>query len=74
MEIEKFKVKLELLSLHYKLEKISLQYDFEQKKKEFKEKIEELRSKISKSPAGENWLNFQDDIHQAYASLKKMFS
>lgn len=74
MEIEKFKIKLELLALHYKLEKISVQYDFEQKKKEFMEKLEQLRTKIVKSGAAEKWSLFQDDVNQAYSNLKKLFT
>ncbi len=43
-EIEKFKVKLDLLDLHFKLDRISLQQAFDEKRKVLEEKIKMVRS------------------------------
>lgn len=76
MELEKFKVKLELLALQYKLKKITAQYDFEHKKKMFRAKLNDLRHRLSEkeTTAKEKWSDFREDISEAFTDLRKSFS
>ena len=76
MEIEKFKIKLELLSLHYKLKKISTQFKFEAKKEEFFEKMGDLKRRMNekKGALKDSAEHFEDEITEAYLHLKKAFT
>lgn len=47
VEIEKFKIKLEILRLRFELGKMDAKDEFESRKADFKDKIDELKSKFS---------------------------
>lgn len=75
-ELEKFKIKLELMALHFQLNKLKVEYNFESKKKAFLESLAELKTRINnKGQATKEKLeHFQDELTEAYEHLKKAFS
>lgn len=75
-ELEKFKIKLELMALHFQLNKIKVAYNFETKKKVFLESIAQLKNRIHTQgeETKEKWVHFQDELSEAYEHLKKAFS
>ena len=75
LELEKFKIKMELFALHYQLKKISVEFDFEQKRIELVEKLDKIKVQIqTKQKEGkEKWENFQEEIKEAYAHLISAF-
>jgi len=75
MELEKFKVKLELLALHYKLKKVTVQFDLENKKDQLREKIKSLRTQFAEkeSRMKNKWEEFSEDIGDAFSQLKSSF-
>lgn len=73
LEIEKFRMKLELLALHYKLKKISAEFNFEQKKQELSDKLEILKGKMFSAEQKKEWRHFKKEIGQAYAHFKQTF-
>lgn len=76
LELEKFKIKLELFALHYKLKKISAQFDFENRKAELAEKLDGIKAKmlLKQKEGKEKWENFQEEIKEAYNHLKSAFN
>jgi hypothetical protein len=75
MELEKFKVKLELLALHYKLKKVTVQFDLENKKDQLREKIKSLRARFAEKETlmKNRWEEFSEDITDAFSQLKSSF-
>jgi hypothetical protein len=75
LEIEKFKIKMELLGLKYKLKTIRTEYNFEEKKARFFEKLDGLRDKAveKEEVVTAKWENFQKEVTEAYSHLKKAF-
>ncbi len=75
LEVEKFKIKLELMVLHYKLNKIKAEYNFEQKKTEFFETLDAIKSRMQKKEADlkHQWDHLSEEISEAYTNLKKTF-
>ena len=74
LEIEKFKIKLQLLGLHYELKKIKTEYSFEQKKKEFLSNLSELKTRMLTKKEKDNWEHFKEEIQEAYSHLKNAFT
>jgi hypothetical protein len=76
LELEKFKIKLELFALHYKLKKISAQFDFENRKAELAEKLDDIKAKmlLKQKEGKQKWENFQVEINEAYNHLKSAFN
>jgi hypothetical protein len=76
LELEKFKIKLELFALHYKLKKISAQFNFENRKAELAEKLDGIKAKmlLKQKEGKEKWENFQEEIKEAYNHLKSAFN
>lgn len=76
MDIEKFKIKMDILKLKYELKKMDVKDEFEEKKLEFLKQMSSLKDKMllkeKKNP--ERWEHFQDEISEAYSHLKKAFS
>lgn len=74
-EIQKFKIKLEILKLRYDLNSISAHEEFEQKKKEFSKKLEDLAGNLREreKKAEKSWEHFKEDIAEAYGDMKKAF-
>ena len=75
LEIEKFKAKLQLLSLGYKLTKIYLHYNLKQKKEEFAQTLREIKTKLEQKEerAKNKWQNYKDEIQEAFGDLKSAF-
>lgn len=75
LEIEKFKAKLQLLSLGYKLTKIYLHYNLKQKKEEFAQKLREIRTKLEQKEerAKNKWQHYKDEIQEAFGDMKSAF-
>ena len=76
IEIEKFKVKLEILRLRYKLNRMEAQVDFEKNKKTFTEKLKDIKFRLlaKEKNAETRWEHFRDEISDAYSHLKKSFA
>ncbi len=74
-EIERFKIKLEILRLHFELKKSDIKEEFEAKKAEFLKQVEKMKTKISdnKSMVSNKAENFSTEIKNAYKHLKKAF-
>ncbi|MDI1354261.1 MAG: hypothetical protein PSX36_05065 [bacterium] len=70
-EIEKFKIKLDLLALHFQLKKITLQYNFEQRKYAFIEKLKNIKQRISNKENENKLAQFREEIIHAFEELKK---
>lgn len=76
LELEKFKIKLQLMTLHYKLNMIKAEYNFEQKKTEFFQKLDELKVKMLDKEAvlKNKWDHLSDEIAEGYSHLKNIFT
>lgn len=75
-EIQKFKIKLEILKLRYELNSIAAHEEFQQKKEQFSKKLEELADNLraKEKKAEKRWENFKEDIAEAYGDMKKAFA
>ncbi|PBQ30527.1 hypothetical protein CNR22_01665 [Sphingobacteriaceae bacterium] len=75
LEIEKFTAKLQLLSLSYQLKKIKLEYDLKQKKEDFEQRLNTLKTKLLIKEAGvkNKWQHFKDEIKDAFSDMKFSF-
>lgn len=74
VEIEKFKLKLEILSLKYKLKKFELKDSFKSSMTEAKKEIEHFYSRTEKkiSKEGHKYIrDFTGEINEVYLHLKK---
>lgn len=74
-EIEKFKVKLEILRFQYNLKKTEIADEFEAVKAALSHKLNELIETISKKSqkAKTKGEHFREEISEAYTHLKKAF-
>jgi hypothetical protein len=74
-EIQKFKIKMEILKLRYELNNISAHEEFEEKKSDFSKKLEELGTQLreKEKKAEKVWDHFKEDIAEAYGDMKKAF-
>jgi len=73
-EMEKFKIKLEMLHVQYELGKAEMKDAFQDKKKDFARMLSELKMKFAKHENKEgNWEHFRSEMHEAYDHLKKAF-
>lgn len=67
-----FKDRLELLRLKYTLGKADLKDEFEEKRKDLKDKIQAIKSKAPKEEDGDDkWDEVKEEIGEAYDHLKK---
>ena len=75
LEIEKFKIKMEMLHLRFTLGKMDVKDEFESHKKEFFMKIEDLKHTFSKHEPElkENFQHFSKEMNEAYKHLKNAF-
>jgi hypothetical protein len=76
MEMEKFKIKLEIIKLKYALKKMNARDEFEEKKKEFMSKFTELKERMLKKETGaeKKWDHFRGEITEAFGHLKNAFA
>lgn len=75
MEIEKFRIKLDILKLQFELRKIDVKEEFEARKREFSKALSDIKDNLLKreTKAENTWENFKDEITDAYSHLKKVF-
>ncbi len=75
MEIEKFRIKLDILKLQYELKKIGVKDEFETKKREFLKDLSDIRKNLleKEGNAEQTWEHFRNEISDAYSHLKKTF-
>lgn len=74
-EIQKFKIKLEILKLRYELNNIGAHEEFQAKKAEFSKKMKDLADSLreKEKKAEKSWEHFKEDIAEAYGDMKKAF-
>ncbi|WP_439152836.1 hypothetical protein [Winogradskyella sp.] len=72
LEIEKFKLKLEVLEQKFETGKESAKTSFEKGKTEFNTFIENIKAKYGKKEETK-WEHFQDEISEAFTHFKKAF-
>ena len=75
METEKFKVKMEILRMQYKLNKLDKHVAMNDKKVEFSKKLSDIKNRMAKKEqkAEGKWEHFREEISDAYSHLKKAF-
>lgn len=73
IEMEKFKIKLEILQLRFSLEKLDVKDEFEAKKADFLKKVEEIKKNVLTRDTSKSWEHFSSEINEAYIHLKKAF-
>lgn len=75
-EIQKFKIKIEILRLKFELKKLDGKNEFEVKKADFEMKIDEIKHKFIEkgSSIKKNWVFFCNEMSEAYVHLKKAFN
>lgn len=76
MEIEKFRIKLDILKLQYELKKIGVREEFEERKQDFSKALTDIKKQLLKkeAKAEDTWEHFKDEITNAYSHLKKVFA
>jgi len=75
-EIQKFKIKLEILSLKFELGKMDFKEKFEEGKNEFTRTIDHLKQKFTdkESEMEKNWDQFGKEMTEAFSHFKNAFS
>ncbi|WP_281846816.1 hypothetical protein [Olleya namhaensis] len=73
VEIEKFKVHLDVLEDNFNDGKIKTKASFERGKQEFTEYIEKFKTKYSKKEETK-WEHFQGEVSEAFSHLKRAFA
>lgn len=74
IEIEQFKIQLEILEQKYKDDKKEVKSSFEKAKEEFYSFIDRLRIKYGKKKEETKLEHFQNEISEAFDHFKKAFS
>ena len=74
IEIEKFKVQLEILEPKFEKGKEFAKTSFEKGKQEFEDLIEKLNIKLGKKEEASQWDHFQNEISEAFVHFKNAFS
>ncbi|RED50360.1 hypothetical protein [Seonamhaeicola aphaedonensis] len=73
LEIEKFKIKLEVLEQKFERKKTNAKSSFEKGKNEFNVFIEKIKTKYRGKKEETKWEHFQDEISEAFTHFKKAF-
>jgi ElaB/YqjD/DUF883 family membrane-anchored ribosome-binding protein len=73
LEIEKFKVNLEILEQKFEQGKEGAKASYDKGKKEFNEFIDRVKTKYSKKEETK-WEHFQDEISEGFLHFKKAFT
>lgn len=73
IEIEKFKVQLDLLEQKYETGRAGVKEAFEKGKLEFNQFVDKLKSKYSKKKKETRWEHFQNEISEAFIHFKDAF-
>jgi hypothetical protein len=71
VEIEKFKIKMDILKLHYELSKLDTKNEFQERKQDFSGKLSDIKKHLLEKE--EEWGHFRHEISEAYSHLKKAF-
>ena len=71
IEIEKFRIKLEILKLRFALNKFAVKEEFEIRKKLFSKKLKEMKKAFGKKEG--RWEDFKEEVGEAYDHLRKAF-
>lgn len=74
IDIEMFKVQLEILEERYEQGKEQVQESFERGKAQFNEFIENFKAKYSNKKEKTQWEHFQDEVSEAFTHFKNAFS
>jgi hypothetical protein len=76
IELNKFKIKLDILKLRYELRKLEASAQFEDRKKELTNYLENIRSKFLKPSytAADKLNHIHDELGLAFQHLKKAFA
>ena len=74
IEIEQFKIQLEILEQKYKSDKKEGKSSFKKGKEEFNSFIDKITAKYSKKKEETKLENFQNEIAEAFSHFKKAFS
>lgn len=74
LDIERFRAKLQLMALGYKLRKIKLEYNLYEKRQELDKKLDEIRTKLShkEDQLKHKWENTKEHIKDAVNDLRSM--
>ncbi|TWO33471.1 hypothetical protein E1J38_006135 [Seonamhaeicola sediminis] len=73
LEIEKFKIKLEVLEQKFEKGKANTKASFEKGKNEFNVFIEQIKTKYGSKKEETKWEHFQDEISEAFTHFKRAF-
>jgi type I site-specific restriction endonuclease len=75
-EIEKFKIKMEILRLRYELGKKDAEDEFESRKKDFLDKVDEIKKRFSEkqNTSEDKWSQFKKEMGSAFDHVKKAFN
>lgn len=75
LEIEKFRAKLQLLSLSYKLQKTNLRYDLQQRKDDLEQQLHSLkvRLELKEVEVKNKWQHFKTEIKEAFDGIRSVF-
>lgn len=74
-EIEKFKIKMEILRLRFELEKLDVKDELKKRKEGLEKKINEIKQRFieRESTLEKNWNHFCNEMSESYTHLKKAF-
>ena len=72
MELEKFRIKVDIIKLRYDLNKLDARSEFESKKTDFSKKLDAIKKRLEGKEAAAHgkWDNFKDEITEAYSHLR----
>jgi hypothetical protein len=73
-ELEKFRIKLEVLRVQYELGRMDARDEFESRKHEFADAVAKLRLKFNAATASQKRQERHDELKKAYRAMKKTFS
>lgn len=74
-EVEKFKIKMQILHLRFELGKLNVKDEFEERKADFAKNVDKIKLRFAEKESAieKNWDHFNDEISEAYTHLKKAF-
>jgi hypothetical protein len=74
LELGKFRIKLDILKLHYELNKLNARLKLSDTKKDLDAKFAKVKKRLLNHDNEEGWGHFKDEIYNAYSHLKKAFA
>lgn len=73
LEMDKFKIKLDILKLRFELKKLDAREEFEARKKDLQQYISDMQNRLLRQEKGK-LEHFQDEISKAYHHFKNAFA